>query len=397
MRFADAGAIKSGTANLEAALAGLPFVMFYRASFLTELIVKLIAKTRTFSIVNYIRPSTIKELIQKNFTPNQLAAELERLLFDRAYSQDIKNKLLSVKESLNPPQMVGAKEANAAVRTANLVLSLADAPMRQGELYKRSLSYLRPYTRLFVLALICMVLFGASDGVIPFIVKYMLDGVFNAQNETLLYLLPIFLVVFAAVRAAVDFGQQYLLSKVGHNVVKDIRNAVNRHILALSPEFFLLNSSGNLLTRITSDVMLVRGLLTEAVSAILRDAVRIVALLGAAVYLDPTLALIALVGVPLGVYPIYRFGRRMRKLARRGQSAIGALSALMQESIHGHQVVKAFRREKYEQQRFEDKNEELTRTFLKSEFVRALTGPVNEILAALAISGVIVYGGISVM
>jgi subfamily B ATP-binding cassette protein MsbA len=122
-----------------------------------------------------------------------------------------------------------------------------------------------------------------------------------------------------------------------------------------------------------------------------------VALIASAIYLDPTLAFIALFGFPVGIYPVYKFGRKMRKLSKRGQEEIGALTSMMQESISGQRVVKAFGQEDFESVRFEKRNSDLTRTFLKSERVRALTGPVNEIIASLAIAGVIYYGGVSVI
>jgi subfamily B ATP-binding cassette protein MsbA len=263
--------------------------------------------------------------------------------------------------------------------------------------YRRILVRLRPYRGEFVLALTCMVIFGATDGGIPFLVKYILDGVFSQQDKSLLYLLPVVLVVFACVRAVGDFGQQFLMSRVGQRIGRDLRNDLNRHLLAHSPEFFVRRSTADLLARITSDVQLVRTLLTDSVAAILRDSIRIVTLLIAAVYLDPVLALIALVVFPIGIYPVYRFGRKMRRLSKQGQDGVGTLSARLQESMGGNRIVKIFGRESFEIERFERENNELTDTLIKAERVRALSGPVNEVLASFAICGVILYGGFSVI
>ncbi|MBX7138326.1 MAG: ABC transporter ATP-binding protein/permease [Oligoflexia bacterium] len=265
------------------------------------------------------------------------------------------------------------------------------------QLYRRVLAYLRPHRRDFVLALICMVLFGASDGAVPFLVKHILDDVFQHQDQTLLYLLPLVLVVYAVLRALFDFGQQYLMARIGHRVIRDMRNGLNDHLLKLEPGFFVRHESADLTARMTSDVVLVRSLLTETAAAIIRDSIRVVALLVAAIYLDPVLAVIAFVFFPIGIYPVYRFGRRMRKLSRVGQEGIGKLSARLQESILGNRVVKIFGREKFESERFHTENQALTDTFVRSEKIRALTGPINEVLATLVISGVILYGGFSVI
>jgi subfamily B ATP-binding cassette protein MsbA len=262
---------------------------------------------------------------------------------------------------------------------------------------KRVLKYLSPYTGIFLAALGCMVLFGASDGVVPFLIKNVLDKVFQAQDASLLKLILVALVVFAIVRAAADFGQQYLMSKVGHNIVRDIRNEINRHFLKLSPSYFIRHSTADLIARTTSDVLLVRGLLTDSVASIIRDTIRVLALLVSALYLDPTLAMLSIVVLPFGFFPVYRISRQMRKLSRRGQQEIGSLTATMQESVMGARVVRLFGREDFEIARYEAENERLNRTFVKSEVIRALTGPVNEVLASLAIGGVILYGGYSVI
>lgn len=264
-------------------------------------------------------------------------------------------------------------------------------------MYKRILRYLKPHSRRFWAALALMVLFGATDGGVPFLVKYILDGVFTERNEALLWVLPALLIGFAIVRAIADFGQQFLMASVGHKVTEDIRNDVNRHVLSLSPDFFVRNSTAEILSRVTSDVLLIRSLLTDSSAAIIRDTIRVLVLLCSCVYLDPKLSILAVVFFPVAGLPIARIGKRMRKLSKRGQDAIGELAALFQESMQGHRVVKIFSREQFEQSKFEQGNHELTRTFIRSERVRALAGPINEVFASLAISGVLLYGGYTVI
>ena len=264
-------------------------------------------------------------------------------------------------------------------------------------MYKRVLHYLKAHKAGFISALACMVIFAATDGLVPFLIKYILDGVFTNRNEALLWILPAVIMGIALVRGASDFGQQFLMARVGHRVTEDIRNDVNRHVLSLSPDFFVRHSTGELLSRVTSDVLLIRTLLTDSTATIIRDLIRLIALLGSCIYLDPTLSAIAVIFFPMAGVPIAKIGKKIRRLSKRGQDAIGELSALFQESMQGHRVVKIFCRENYEQERFEKGNHELTRTFIKSERMRAAAGPINEVLASLAISGVLMYGGYTVI
>lgn len=264
-------------------------------------------------------------------------------------------------------------------------------------IYKRLLRYLSPYKSTFIVALFCMIFFGASDGGIPFLLRYVLDGVFAKQNPELLYVLPVILVLFAVLRALFDFGQSYLMEKIAYFVTRDLRTNLNNHFLVLSSGYFSGESSSNLLARVTSDVQVVKNVLTTSIASLIRDSIRVVALLTAALFLDPFLAMLAFLVFPLGIYPVYKFGKRIRKLSKRGQDTIGSLSTLLQESILGNKIVKIFNREAFERQRFEQKNDELTKTLLTSEKYRALTGPINEILAAIGMSAILVYGGYSVI
>lgn len=264
-------------------------------------------------------------------------------------------------------------------------------------LYWRILTYLRPYRGEFFLALLCMVIFGATDSVVPLLLKNVLDGIFTEKNADLLKVLPVAILVFAVIRGVGDFGQQFLMARLGHKVVRDIRNHVHRHTLEFAPDFFLRNSAGEMVSRMTGDVLLVRTLLTDSAAAVIRDSIRIVALICTSLYLDPMLAFFSILVFPVAGIPIARIGKKIRRLSKRGQDAVGNLSAIVQETMLGNRVVKTFCREDYEARRFEVENDALTRTLVKSERIRALAGPLNEVLASLAISGVLLYGGYAVI
>lgn len=399
MAVSDCGLLKSGTCNLEAAYLTLPFVCFYTAPKLSELFLRLFIKLKEFSLVNIIRPGSVREFIQQDATPNALASELKKILFDKEYRSSQKQALQEVTRELAhfDAHDTFSESMTTVERTALLIEETIERRPSPAAVFRRMLGYLGPYRKQFVAATGCMIIFGASDGALPFLVKHILDGIFAEQNADLLTLLPVLLILFTVIRATADFGQEFLMSRIGHNIVRDIRNQVNQHLLKLSSDFYIRNSSGALLSRFTSDVLLVRALLTTSLVSVIRDSIRIVALLITAIYLDPFLALIAFVIFPIGLIPVYRFGKRMRRLSRQGQEGIGTLSALIQETVIGHRVVKAFCREDYEAIRFSEENEKLNRTFVKSERFRALSGPVNEILGSFAISGVILYGGFTVI
>ncbi len=263
--------------------------------------------------------------------------------------------------------------------------------------FKRLLAYIRPYRKTFIFALISMLIFGATDGVVPFLIKSILDDVFGARNEQMLYALPVIIVLFAIVRGVFGFTERFLTASIGLWVVRDIRNDLGSHLLSLSPAYFSGQRSGELLSIVNNDTLLLRGALTEGVASLLRDSVRILALLIAACYLDPVLALVGIAAFPLGILPMFRYGRKVRRYSKSGQERSGGLTSILQEMILGNRIIQAFSREDYERERFKRENEQLTTSLQRAEKYGALSHPTNELIASVAIALITLYGGLSVI
>ncbi len=242
-----------------------------------------------------------------------------------------------------------------------------------------------------------MVIFGASDGAIPYLLKHVLDDVFGAGSREMLWFLVGAILGLAVIRSIFGFIQRYFAEAVGLKIIRDLRDDISAHLLKLGPDFYNANTTGNLISRMTNDTLLVRQALTDASVTLIRDSIRIIALTITAFVLDPVLATIAFVGVPLGIYPIIRFGKRVKKLSRVGQDQLGGLTTTLHEIILGHKVIQAFSREKEELTRFKDENEITTKTYIKAGKYSALSRPTNEFLGSLAVAGVIIYGGVSVI
>jgi subfamily B ATP-binding cassette protein MsbA len=270
--------------------------------------------------------------------------------------------------------------------------------MKDAALYRRLLAYLRPYWwPHFTLAIACMLLFSATNGVMPFLIRLIFDQVFTEKNMLVLKVLPAAIVGTFVLRGLVGFGSSYLTEYVGQHIVADLRNQLNDHIQHLSLSFFNRTPTGTIVSRVTNDVAMVRAALTDGVASILKDASSLVILAVVAFYQDWLLSLIALVVFPASVLPVVRLSKRLRAFSKKGQVSMGNMTVLLQETIQGNRVVKAFGMEDYERQRFEAENGRLFRLFMKSTRIRAFINPMMEILAAFGIAGVVWYGGYSVI
>ena len=270
--------------------------------------------------------------------------------------------------------------------------------MKQSSLYRRLLVYLRPYWwPHFTVAIVCMLLFSATNGAMPFLIRHIFDDVFTNKNLFALKVLPFAIVGVFLLRGVVGFGSTYLTEYVGQRIVADLRNALNEHIQHMSLSFFNRTPTGTIVSRVTNDVALVRTALTDAVAAVLKDASSLVILVMVAFYQDWFLSLIAFVVFPASVLPMIRLSKRLRSFAKKGQVSMGNMTMLLQETIQGNRVVKAFGMEAYEKQRFGEENDRLFRLFMKGTAIRAFTNPMMEVLAAFGIAGVVWYGGYSVI
>ena len=264
--------------------------------------------------------------------------------------------------------------------------------------YLRLLQYLKPYVwPYFVLAMVCMVGYSATEGAMPFLVQWMMDDVFVKKDVTMLQYLPATIIGIFLLRGLLNYGQSYLSDYVGLLIVKDVRNLLARHLQFMSLSFFARHPSGTLISRVANDVTLLRSALTDALASFLKDTTSLMVLIAVAFIKDWFLASLAFVVFPASVLPVMRLGRKMKRFARRGQISTGKLTVFLQESIQGNRIVKAFGMEEYEMQRFSMENLTLFKQSLRASRIKGAVTPMMELLAAFGIGAVVWYGGSSVV
>ncbi|MBP1717347.1 MAG: phospholipid-lipopolysaccharide transporter, partial [Deltaproteobacteria bacterium] len=246
-------------------------------------------------------------------------------------------------------------------------------------------------------AMVCMVFVSAASAATAFLVKPVLDDVFFKKDLMMLKLIPLAIVGIFILKGVFDYGQGYLISFVGQRIITDLREKIYHHLHSLALPFFTKNPTGVLMSRILNDVNLVQGAVTDAVTGLLKDIFTIIGLVFVVFYQDWQLALIALVVFPVAVYPIVKFGRKLRSYSTRTQTAMADLSTMLLETISGTRIVKAFNMEDYERKRFSKINERLFRIIVKAFRVRAVSHPLMETLGGLGIAAIVFYGGYNVI
>jgi subfamily B ATP-binding cassette protein MsbA len=265
------------------------------------------------------------------------------------------------------------------------------------QLFKRLLLLSKPFAFRFVLAAICMIIVGAMTSSQALLVKPILDDIFLEKNYETLKWIPFAVIGVFLFKGIATYIQTLIMSYIGLRIVADMRNQLYDQIQKQSLAFFTEHPTGILMSRITNDVNSIENATSEAVTSLVRDTFTIIALVGVIFYTDWKLALIAMIVFPVTIYPISKFGRKMRKYTTSQQITMGALTSLLQETISGTRIVKAFCMEKYESERFAEENERLFKLHMKVVSVQALSHPVMEFLASLGIAAIIFYGGYNVL
>jgi subfamily B ATP-binding cassette protein MsbA len=264
-------------------------------------------------------------------------------------------------------------------------------------LYRRLLDLIRPYWAKLVLAMICMVFVSLLTAAQAFLVKPALDDVFLKKDVRMLFLLPIAIVVLFLLKGVFDYGQAYLMNFVGLRIVADMREKLYNHLQSLSLSFFTKTPTGILISRITNDVNLIQGSVSNTITGLLKDAFTILGLIGVVFYRDWKLAIIAFLIFPLAIFPIKEFGKRLRKFSRKSQQRMGSITTFLHETITGNRIVKAFSMEDYEKRRFAEENNRFFKIVLKRVKIRALSHPLMELLGGIAVALIIWVGGSSVI
>jgi subfamily B ATP-binding cassette protein MsbA len=264
--------------------------------------------------------------------------------------------------------------------------------------YFRLLPFLKPYIwPYFVLGIVCMLGYSATGGVIPFLVQSVFDDLFQRKDVSMLYYLPLAIIILFTARGLLNFGQHYFSDYVGLRIINNVRNELNRHLQYMSLSFFYRHPTGTLLSRVGNDVGLLRSVLTDTLASLVRDSVSVLVLIGVAFYKDWVLASIAFFVFPASVLPVMRLSKKIKRFTKRGQISTGNLTALLQESIQGNRIVKAFGMEEYEIRRFTAENFRLFKQSLRATRIKAAVTPAMELLASFGIAGVVWYGGLSVI
>lgn len=247
------------------------------------------------------------------------------------------------------------------------------------------LPFMRPYRGRFVLAGLSLLVAAGATLLLPVAFRYLIDHAFTQRQAVDGYFLALF--GLASVLALFTALRFYLVSWLGERVTADLRSAVYRHVVGMSPEYFETLQTGEVLSRLTTDTTLVQTVVGTSLSMGLRN---VLLMLGGLVMLavtSPSLTGYILLTLLLVIVPILVYGRRVRALSRSSQDRIADSSAMAGEALNAVQTVQAFAQEGHEVARFDAS---VTRSF-DTALARIVARSQLTALVILLVFGAIVF------
>ncbi len=248
-----------------------------------------------------------------------------------------------------------------------------------------------------VLAVLCMALMAAATAFSAWLMEPVVNEVFIGENRDMLW--PLGAVVFATflVKGLANYSQSMLMSFVGLRIIADTQNRLYAHLARMDLGFFHNNPTGKLISRFTVDINQMRSAVSNALTGFGKDLLSFIGLVAVMFAKDWQLAATSIFIFPLAALPIFRLGRRMRKVTTNTQEEMGLFTTLLGQTFQGIRVVKAYGMESYEKSRIAGIVERIFRLNMKSARTRALSSPIMETLGGVAICIVIIYGGYRVI
>ena len=263
--------------------------------------------------------------------------------------------------------------------------------------HRRLIGMIKDSWTILFIAMGCMLVMSAGTEAAAYLLKPAIDDVFINKDVRMLKLIPAAIVIVYFFRSVAMYGQDYLMSYVGQNIIRRLRNTLYNCIQDLSLSFFQKEKTGVLMSRVTNDVNIIKAMVSVAVTGSLRDCFAIVGLTFVIFYQIWELALIAFIVLPVSFYPIVIFGRKVRKVSTGCQEAMADMSSFLHETFAGNKIVKAFGMEPYEKKRFFEKTRRLLKLEMKEVKARAISSPINLFLGGVGAAVIIWYGGTKVI
>ncbi|MGX9717082.1 lipid A export permease/ATP-binding protein MsbA [Janthinobacterium lividum] len=255
---------------------------------------------------------------------------------------------------------------------------------------KRLTALHAPYKKHLALALLAMVVTAATEPLLPYALKLLLDNGFGGKVNFSFWLVPLIVIGIFAMRGASTFASSYLMSYVSTRILNELRRRMFASMLNLPIDFYNTHTVGKVINSIMFEVQQIIEMVTKVFTSIVRSSLTVLGLLAWLLYLNWVLTLVTLVLLPLLTIVVRTTGKRLKKLNRDSLAVNAELTQVIEETTRAQQVIKIFGGQDYEKSRFEERAEQLRRYSMRMTTTFSATVPITQVITAAAVALVIV-------
>jgi len=255
---------------------------------------------------------------------------------------------------------------------------------------KRLTALHAPYKKHLALALLAMVVTAATEPLLPYALKLLLDNGFGGKVNFSFWLVPLIVIGIFAMRGASTFASSYLMSYVSTRILNELRRRMFASMLNLPIDFYNTHTVGKVINSIMFEVQQIIEMVTKVFTSIVRSSLTVLGLLAWLLYLNWVLTLVTLVLLPLLTIVVRTTGKRLKQLNRDSLAVNAELTQVIEETTRAQQVIKIFGGQEYEKSRFEERAEQLRRYSMRMTTTFSATVPITQVITAAAVALVIV-------
>ena len=255
------------------------------------------------------------------------------------------------------------------------------------------IEHVRKHVSWLIIALSLMMVVAGTTAGLAFLMETILDDVFTAKSKQSLYFAASIVMSLFVAKGLATYGQTVIMSFVGQRILADLQKSMFGHLVNGDLSFFHNHSSGALIAHFINDVEKMRGTVAGVITAIGRDSLTLIFLIGVMFYQDWLLTLASFFAFPTAILPLVKIGKKIRKVSANTQNEIGQFTTLLNETFRGIRHVKAAGMEDYEKSRASILIEKIFKLVFRAARTKAAAYPIMETLGGTAIVIVICYGG----
>lgn len=252
--------------------------------------------------------------------------------------------------------------------------------------------YLRSHLKKFGIAIVFMAVAAATTGALARMIEPIIDEMGKGHSDTYIITMGLAIIAIFATRGCANYVHTVIMNKIGQRIVTDVQQELHNHLLRADLAFFHSKASGELISRLTNDVAIMRQAVGECMTSSFKGGLTLIFLIGVMFYQDWRLAAASFFVFPLSAIFVAMLGKHMRRYSRKSQEHTGRFASLLSQIFIGMRHVKAYGMERAEHDRVKHVTEEVYKLAVKGYHVSALSNPVAEILSGLAIMTVVMYG-----